>query len=190
MTEVFSLPQDGLALEDARNAIAAMRGRSFTNRLTGISARLSSSAKGKLVSNKATGKTTANGFSRRQHNAIEANVGMLFEIARLAESRPDRMGDANILSIKRFYSLVSFGQKNAIAWITVKESIQHGHHIYSVEGIKAEAFDRKVEVVSGNAPHASNASTPNMLAYVRASVKRVDGVLQKFFTSTSKGRST
>ena len=164
MSEVIRFPEAGLPLADAREAIDAMRGVSFTNRLTGISARLSSSAKGKLVSNKATGKSKANGFTREQHNAMAARVGELFEIARMVESRPDRGGDANILSIKRFAVNVFFGEKGAVAWITVKESKQHGHHIYSVEAIKLETLDRIVEVVSGNTPHASSVPLRQMIA--------------------------
>ena len=163
MNEPFRYPEDGMPLLEARRAIDALRGRRFVNRMTGIVAQLSSSAKGKLISNKATGKSKANGFTREQHNVIAANVGLLFEAARLVESRPDRDSDANILSIKRFARNVIFGKKKAAAWITVKESKQHGHHIYSVEAIKVEALDRIVEVVSGNTPHASSASTQSRI---------------------------
>ena len=170
MTDVAYFPEAGLPLADARIAIDAARGKSFVNRSTGISARLSASAKGKLVSNKATGKSKANGFTREQHNAMAARVGDLFEIARMVESRPDRGGDANILSIKRFAVNVFFGEKEAVAWITVKESKQHGHHIYSVEAIKLETLDRIVEVVSGNTPHASSAPLREMIAKTDGSV--------------------
>lgn len=164
MSELLRYPESGMPLSEARKAIDALRGRRFVNRMTGIVAHLSSSAKGKLVSNKATGKSKANGFTRERHNVLAANVGALFEAARLVESRPDRAGDANILSIKRFARNVAFGAKAALAWITVKESKQHGHHIYSVEAIKVEALDRIVEVVSGNTPHASSASTQNRIS--------------------------
>ena len=36
-----------------------------------------------------------------------------------------------------------------------------------------EALDRKVEVVSGNTPHASSASTPNILAKALSFIKGV-----------------
>ena len=171
MDEAFRFPESGMSLANARKAIDALRGRAFVNRATGIVARLSSSAKGKLVSNKATGKSKANGFTREQHNVLAANVGTLFEQARLVESRPDRAADANILSIKRFARNVLFGERRAVAWITVKESKQHGHHVYSVEAIKVEALDRIVEVVSGNTPHASSASTRDSIASSRRPVK-------------------
>ena len=171
MSEPFRYPESGMPLPEARRAIDAMRGRRFTNRATGIVAQLSSSAKGKLVSNKATGKSKTNGFTREQHNVLAANVGALFETARLVESRPDRAGDANVLSIKRFAQEVFLGTRKAVAWMTIKESRQHGHHIYSVEAIKVEALDRIVEVVSGNTPHASSASTGNRIASSSIAVK-------------------
>ena len=167
----IGFPASGMTLEEAREAIDAMRGKKFVNVSTGIAAQLSSSAKGKLVSNKATGKSTANGFTRNQHNVLAGNVGILFETARLVESRPDRSGDANVLSIKRFARDVRFGNQGAVAWMTIKESRQHGHHIYSVEAIKVEALDRIVEVVSGNTPHASSASTENRIASSPIAVK-------------------
>lgn len=37
--------------------------------------------------------------------------------------------------------------------------------------IKLEALDRKVEVVSGNTPHASSASTPSIVAKVLPCIK-------------------
>ena len=167
----ISFPASGMTLEEAREAIDAMRGKKFVNVSTGIAAQLSSSAKGKLISNKATGKSTANGFTRNQHNVLAGNVGTLFETARLVESRPDRLGDANVLSIKRFARDIRFGSQGAVAWMTIKESKQHGHHIYSVEAIKVEALDRIVEVVSGNTPHASSASTGNRIASSPIAVK-------------------
>lgn len=161
-----------MSLAEARAAIDRLRGKSFVNERTSIIAQLSSSAKGKLISNKATGKSTANGYTREQHNALAANIDRIYCSAALVSSNPDRNGDANIVSIKRFATKVSFGDKFAVAWITVKESRQHGHHIYSVEAIKLETLDRKVEVVSGNAPHASSVSTFGIIANTLMHIKR------------------
>ena len=163
---MIELLEIGLSPEKAKAAIEALRGKVFVNRETGIAAGLSSSSKGKLVSNKAAGKSRANGFTSAQHNALAANIDSIYVAASLVSSRPDKDGDVNIVSIKRFKSEVSFGDKPAWAWITVKESKQHGHHIYSVEAIKLEALDRKVEVVSGNTPHASSAPTAKIISKV------------------------
>ena len=159
----------------AQTAVDALRGKPIVNKATGICARLSSSARGKLVSNKATGKSKANGFSQQQHNAIVARIAEIYEAAVLIVSRPDRTGDANILSIKRFATKVKFGRQLAGAWITVKESKLHGHHVYSVEAIKLEALDRIVEVVSGNTPHASSAPTRGIIAFFSSCVNAVRG---------------
>lgn len=181
--EQIVFPVEGMRLEDARVAIDKLRNVPFLNEETRIVARLSSSAKGKLISNKATGKSKANGFTKEQHNILAANVGKLFASAKMIESRPDRDADPNIISIKRFARFVFFGEKEAVAWITLKESKQHGHHIYSVESIKVEALDRIVEVVSGNAPHASSAPTTRIVAYW---MNAVNGVLRLFCRQRSR----
>ena len=174
---VIILPPEGVTLDGARASIERLRGKVFVNRQTGIPARLSSSAKGKLVSNKTAGKSKANGFTSDQHNALAANIDSIYVASNLVSSRPDKDGDLNIVSIKRFAAKVAFGCKKAVAWITVKESRQHGHHIYSVEAIKLEALDRKVEVVSGNTPHASSAPTPAIIAKVFSSITGVRGLI-------------
>ena len=112
--------------------------------------------------------------ARRAIDAMRGRRFAKFEAARLVESRPDRAGDANVLSIKRFAQEVFLGTRKAVAWMTIKESRQHGHHIYSVEAIKVEALDRIVEVVSGNTPHASSTSTRGRIA---SSVRLVKGGL-------------
>ena len=124
MIDAFQLPENGMSLAETRLAIERLRGVAFTNRSTGIVARLSSSAKGKLVSNKATGKSKANGFTREQHNALAANIDGIYIESALLSSRPDRDGDANIISIKRFSRDVAFGNKPAVAWITVKDVME------------------------------------------------------------------
>ena len=174
-TRIIELPELGVERLVAQTAVDALRGKTIVNEATGICARLSSSARGKLVSNKATGKSKANGFSRQQHNAIVARIADIYRMAALLVSRPDRAGDANILSIKRFAAKVKFGRQLAAAWITVKESKLHGHHIYSVEAIKLEALDRIVEVVSGNTPHASSAPTRGIVAFFSSCVNAVFG---------------
>lgn len=98
--EKIVFPVEGMRLEDARVAIDKLRNIPFINEETKIVAKLSSSAKGKLISNKATGKSKANGFSKEQHNILAANVGRLFATAKMIESRPDKDADPNIISIK------------------------------------------------------------------------------------------
>ena len=54
---IIELPELGVERSVAQAAVDALRGKTIINEATGIRARLSSSARGKLVSNKATGKS-------------------------------------------------------------------------------------------------------------------------------------
>ena len=58
----------------------------------------------------------------------------------------------------------------AIEALRGQEFVNRGTGI-AVEAIKVEALDRKVEVVSGNTPHASSASTGNKIASSENAVK-------------------
>ena len=158
--QAAAIPEEGISHQDAVAAISTLRGKAYVNRQTGIEARLASKGAGKLISNDAVGKTLRNGFTARQHNALAAKIDILFENAMLAEDRPDKDGDPNIKSIKRFVCPVAIGTVDAAAWITVKESTEHGHRIYSVEGMKIAALSPTVKRVLANRNSADNAATP------------------------------
>jgi hypothetical protein len=112
----------------------------------GEEARLGRSSIGKLVSNAAVQKSMDNGFTREQHYAAASDIDDLFKNSVKVSSRPDKSGDKNI-TIHRFAAPL-FGNK--AAYITVKESVQHGKRIYSAElmeikklgGILEEARDK------------------------------------------------
>ena len=153
---------------EAKAAIDTLKGKSYTNRETGISARLSSTGAGKLIGNAATGKTQANGFSKEQHNALAAMIDELFENAYFVSSKPNDDGDKNIASIKRFVCPVTVADTEAGAYITIKESVQHGHRIYSVEGIKIEELSPMVRrvIADRNAAESSSSFSLPQSAYV------------------------
>lgn len=119
---------------EANAALKEQQGKAFVNAETGIEARLSNTARGKLVSNAAAEKSEANGFTREQHLTAAANVGDLFERAYLFEDRADKYDDPNIYSIKRFASLLVLDGEPVEADILTKESEgAKGHRIYTVE---------------------------------------------------------
>ena len=167
-----SVAKEGIEYREAKVRLDEQKGKDFSNSRTGISARLSSTGARKLISDAAVAKSVANGFTRRQHNEIAANVGVLFEDASLVESRPDKAGDINIKSIKRFITPIEVDGKEAVAWITVKESTEHGHRIYSVEGIKIAALSPSMRRALADRNSADNAasahSVPNNLPRVNA----------------------
>lgn len=118
---------------ETNEVLKNLQGKDFVNKETGIAAQLRSAQRGKLVSNKAAEKSIANGFTREQHNTAAANIGALFERAHLFFDGPDKDGDPNIKSIKRFAALIILGKGPAEADILVKESISSGSRIYTVE---------------------------------------------------------
>ena len=164
----INIPEDGLSRAEAKAAIDTLKGKSYTNRETGISARLSSTGAGKLIGNAATGKTQANGFSKEQHNALAAMIDELFENAYFVSSKPDDDGDKNIASIKRFVCPVTVADTEAGAYITIKESVQHGHRIYSIDGIKIEELSPMVRrvIADRNAAESSSSFSLPQSAYV------------------------
>ena len=115
------------------DVLKAMQGKIFHNADYQIDARLSSTGVTKLLSNKAREKSMANGFTDAQHLQAAANIDRLFENGVLIEDRPDRNNDPNLKSIKRFAAPFFTGGDFAEARITLKESIEAGHRIYSLE---------------------------------------------------------
>jgi len=110
-----------------------LAGKELVNFQTGIKAQLNSEQKGKIISNAALYKSKSNGFSSKQHYAVAAEIEKVWNDAEIVKKNLDDTGDINIKFIKRFESLIILDNEPAIAYITVKESIQHGHRIYSLE---------------------------------------------------------
>jgi len=109
------------------------------NKATGIEANLSGKSVDKMSSEKAIEKSKANGFTVEQHFEVANQIVSLFENAELTSEKPDKNGSENIKSIKRFDCDVTLADgKKANAHITVKESVQNGHKIYSVEVMTLE----------------------------------------------------
>ena len=76
----------------------------------------------------------ANGFTITEHFEAANKIIDLYKKATLIESRPDKNNDQNIISIKRFVTPFELSTgKKATAYITVKETEQNGHKIYSLE---------------------------------------------------------
>ena len=155
---IARIPEEGMLRADAAAVLDTLKGGVFVNRETGLPARLSSTGVGKLISNNAVAKSMANGFTAAQHNALAARIDSLYQNAMLVEDRPDRNGDVNIRSIKRLVCPVQIGSAEAGAYITVKESVEHGNRLYSVEGIKIAALPPTVRRVLANRNSADNAA--------------------------------
>lgn len=106
----------------------------YKNKETGIEANLNTRSLKKLSSDKAIEKSKANGFTIADHFEVASQIKDLYIKSKLYENAPDKKGRRNILSVKRFRkNLTLTNGRKTTAHITVKESLQNGHTIYSVE---------------------------------------------------------
>jgi len=134
----LTISSEGATRQKAIDALNGLGGKELLNAETGIKARLSANHRDKIVSNSALEKSKSNGFNYAQHFATAARIDKAWEHAILAETHDDRIADKNIVAMKRFEAPVMLDNEPAIAYVTVKESVKHGHRIYSLElmGIK------------------------------------------------------
>lgn len=145
----IAIPNEYMTAREAKAILDAQRGKVFVNQDDGREAKLGGTQVRKLLSNAATKKSVANGFTITQHNQAAAHIGDLYENATLVEERPDRGGDPNIVAIRRYASPITVlrnGQTTpATAWLTIKESEQNGNRIYSLELLELESASVSAE---------------------------------------------
>jgi len=82
------------------------------------------------MANTTVRKSLDNGFTREQHYAAASDIDSLFKKSVQVMSHADKYGDPNVKAIHRFAAPL-FGDN--VAYITVKESTEHGKRIYTVE---------------------------------------------------------
>ena len=102
----------------------------------------------KMLSNKATEKSLANGFTISQHNQAALHIVELYRNAKALPPRQDREGDPNVESIRIFVAPVvtikGGAQADAVVYITVKRAAQQHkseqtrNRIYSLELLDME----------------------------------------------------
>ena len=111
-------------------------GKDIINRATSLPARLSVKGVNKMSSGKAIEKSKTNGFSPENHFEAAEKIKELYENAELVAVHKDLkiMNNPNLKSIKRFVAQTELSSGTKIdALITVKQSVQTGHRIYSIE---------------------------------------------------------
>ena len=151
--------------EEVKRKLDALRNISITNKETGIVASFGVNGINKMLSNKAVGKSIDNGFTREDHLRAVENIKKLFEEAHLYSTKSDTKNNAaNVLSIKRFISPIDHEKE---AYITVKESLNNGHRIYSLEleGIKKRSIvNQGGQTLIGNT-HNDDTSSPLIIPH-------------------------
>ena len=119
--------------KEIKEHLAELKKTGLTNNLTGIKARLSSEGIDKMTSGAAIKKSIDNGFSGDQHFETVKRIQELFKEAKLVKVHPDKNGDKNV-TMKRFVAQDKMKDGTPFdALITLKETVEHGHRIYSLE---------------------------------------------------------
>ncbi|WP_346688962.1 hypothetical protein [uncultured Cloacibacillus sp.] len=110
------------------------------NESDGITVSLAANGIKKMLSEKATEKSFANGFTLRDHITAVANILKLYKNSELLFTQEDEKQRPNVTQIKRFGApvVVPDGQDAAIAYITVREVRGTDNNLYSVELVSFE----------------------------------------------------
>ena len=116
-----------------KEALKPYINKEIVNKATGISAQISSTGINKIASKMAVDKSIANGFTRDEHFAAAQDLKNLFENATKKTSYTDKKHSKDILSMHRFFTQITINNKQAQAKMTLKESIEYGNRIYSLE---------------------------------------------------------
>lgn len=114
--------------------------KGIENESDGIAASLAVNGIGKMLSEKATEKSLANGFTLRDHITAAANILKLYKNSELLFTQEDEKRRHNVTQIKRFGApvVVPDSRDVAIAYITVREILGKDNKLYSVELVSFE----------------------------------------------------
>ena len=115
-----------------------LRKESFKNENNGVIASISRDGIDKILSPKAVNKTLKNGYKKEHHFAIAEKVGDLFKKAEFSHSETPNNQSPDIVAYHKYNTHFKINDKNAKAKITLKESFEAGHKIYSVELLEIE----------------------------------------------------
>jgi hypothetical protein len=130
----------GMRREEAQKILLERIGKDrntvLKNDSSGEEARLSIRSIHKMTSGAAVKKTVENGFTEELHHAVASDIEHLYKNALKVLEHSDRGNDTNIKAMHRFAAPLNI--ENAVAYITVKESTEHGRALYSVESIEIE----------------------------------------------------
>ena len=124
----------------ARQAVKEFQGKPLTNAVTGMQAVVSRKTLDKMLSSKAVSKSE----SATAHATAVANVDHLFEQAIWGWSKPDRDADTNFEAIHRFFAPMTYGDKQLLVKLTVKEVklSSQSNPLYTVEAVELNESKR------------------------------------------------
>jgi hypothetical protein len=169
--------KNGMSREDARAKLSALIGGrqqwvTLRNDNDGEEVVLSNPSVGKMLSATAVRKSEDNGFTKGQHCAVASDISDLFRKSFKIFSHPDKNGYKDI-TIHRFAAPLHFN--DAVAYITVKESTQHGKRIYSAELMEIGKLEGTLAEVrqASHTPPSPSFNEDNILK-LRNAVKKIE----------------
>lgn len=118
--------------EQVKQQLQSIKNIDITHK-SGIVARLSSTGIDKMLSDKAIQKSLDNGFTKEQHFNAVADIERLFKNSDFSHTEAPKNQSADIVGIHRYINSQDLQEQNAQALITLKESVENGNRIYSVE---------------------------------------------------------
>ena len=122
----------------AKETLAARKGEKVQNISSGMIASVSSDGISKMISSKAVDKSIHNGYTKEEHFASVENVLSLFKVSELAHSEKPNNKSVDVIAYHKFIADFSINHKPTKAKITLRETLQAGNRIYSLELLELE----------------------------------------------------
>lgn len=131
--------------EELDAALSSLAGQDLPNLIEGVTAQVNANQKRKMASKVAGDKSMENGFSREEHRGVAAQIANAWKWAAEARRTGDEKNNMPDVGIRRYVSALELNEKDAFAWLTVKET-PTGLRIYSVELMD----EKKLRDIVGN----------------------------------------
>ena len=131
--------------EELDAALSSLAGQDLPNLIEGVTAQVNANQKRKMASKVAGDKSMENGFSREEHRGVAAQIANDWKWAAEARRTGDEKNNMPDVGIRRYVSALELNEKDAFAWLTVKET-PTGLRIYSVELMD----EKKLRDIVGN----------------------------------------
>ncbi|MGF7108247.1 hypothetical protein [Treponema pedis] len=174
--------RNNILRSELKIALKPFINKDIENNATKIIARISSEGTNKMGSSKAINKSKKNGFTVDEHFEVAKQIIELYKKAQLVHTGQDEKitDNPNILSIKRFVAETQLNSgKQADALITVKESKEAGHRIYSIELDEIKTASTRWQADTSGTPPNQGTATTEATPTVPQSAKKVKSGIEK-----------
>lgn len=143
--------------EEVRALIKPIIQQPLYNEKIGFNATISNRTLEKMLS----GKATAQSADIASHLNAVANIDVLFAKAVLDKSEPEKNGDQQTLGVHKLKVKLADDKGGQLVKITVKELLNDGNRIYSVEAIEEDSVVPELTAPQGETNRLHNAIGDN-----------------------------